>query len=319
MSEEKEAINCKQTPLWIGSWNVHNWYDGKGKPNGDRMIKALQETPVDIIGFQEAMKGVYSNIDCLSKLKNDLQYNQLSTDKNNIGFYQGVVLASKYDIIESFQVTNRLQLNIIKYTKDILLGIIVIHFDYRDEKIRINEYNKILKVIQRYEKLLPMIFIGDFNALTKSDYTENEWNHITKIRKDNQWELPKTELLEMIKKDNYFYDALYMFQQEIKMKNNRKQNDKNEQKIEKEEKNNDKIINEMKSNDEDNCERLNGVKWNNILGNDNLGTCSFDTRIDYVLINEKMLKLFEIEEYQHLAHNDASDHKLVRVRFKLRE
>ena len=51
MSQQK-----KSNTLWIGSWNVHAWYDGKGNPNFERISKALKVTPVDIIGFQEACR-----------------------------------------------------------------------------------------------------------------------------------------------------------------------------------------------------------------------------------------------------------------------
>ena len=38
------------------------------------------------------------------------------------------------------------------------------------------------------------IWTGDFNALSKEDYSEEQWNNITGIRKQNRWELPKTDL-----------------------------------------------------------------------------------------------------------------------------
>ncbi len=43
MSEAKElgAGDCVDDSLWIGSWNVHNWSDGKAQPNIDRIIKSL--------------------------------------------------------------------------------------------------------------------------------------------------------------------------------------------------------------------------------------------------------------------------------------
>ena len=42
------------------------------------------------------------------------------------------------------------------------------------------------------------IWTGDFNALTREDYTDEKWNHITGVRKQNGWELPKTELTTQV-------------------------------------------------------------------------------------------------------------------------
>ena len=42
------------------------------------------------------------------------------------------------------------------------------------------------------------IWTGDFNALTREDYNNEKWNHITGVRKQNGWELPKTELTTQV-------------------------------------------------------------------------------------------------------------------------
>ena len=39
----------------------------------------------------------------------------------------------------------------------------------------------------------PQFWTGDFNSLTKEDYSEEIWKNVTEVRKQNQWELPKTE------------------------------------------------------------------------------------------------------------------------------
>merc|ERR1712228_370122 len=121
-----------------------------------------------------------------------------------------------------------------------------------------------------------------FNALTRSDYTDNDWNEIIQIRKKNNWESPQIELLNIIKQKNYFYDCLHLFQS-----------------IKKD------VDNEEKCDDD-------------LLDSNNLGTCRFDARIDYILINNRMKQLFEITDYQHIDHDNASDHKLIRVTFKLK-
>eukprot|EP01084_Bolivina_argentea_P304492 525876_1 len=281
---------CKhENTLCIGTWNVHNWQDI------NKIIKILDNKPCDIVGLQEATRvyreSLYLQVkDAFAKFKKELNFQYLSTEKHETNFYSGVAMASQYDIIKSIQISNKMEINIIKYIKNIKLGIIVAHFDYRDEKIRIAEYKKLLPIINKYYNL-PLIFIGDFNALTKTDYTIEEWNKITEIRTKNEWELPQTQLLTAMKQNNYFYDCLYLFQR--KKDNEQKDNNDNDMKYE--------------------------AKWDGIFVDRNdLGTCRYNTRIDYVLINKQMEQLFEITNYQHIEHNNASDHKLVRVEFKLK-
>ena len=47
------------------------------------------------------------------------------------------------------------------------------------------------------------IWSGDFNALTKEDYSESYWNNITEVRKRNCWESPKTELTIKVSISNF--------------------------------------------------------------------------------------------------------------------
>ena len=123
---------------------------------------------------------------------------------------------------------------------------------------------------------LPILICGDFNALTETDYTTSQWQEITKVRSDNAWEKPKSDVTNAIKSAG-FYDTLEC--NEIV-----------------------NIKNEMKKG---------GLKT--------LGTCRFDTRIDYMFVNKYWLKHFKIINYQHLRHNDTSDHKLVRLSFQLNQ
>lgn len=48
--------------------------------------------------------------------------------------------------------------------------------------------------------------LGDFNALTKSDYSEKEWRDIKTVRENDNWELPVEDLTLEIKKQ--YHDCL---------------------------------------------------------------------------------------------------------------
>ena len=50
------------------------------------------------------------------------------------------------------------------------------------------------------------IWTGDFNSLTREDYSEIQWKEITSIRQLNKWEKPKTDLTtKVIFSDPKFY------------------------------------------------------------------------------------------------------------------
>ncbi len=43
------------------------------------------------------------------------------------------------------------------------------------------------------------IWTGDFNALTREEYSEEAWDKITRIRAQNSWELPRTDVTTRMK------------------------------------------------------------------------------------------------------------------------
>ena len=74
------------------------------------------------------------------------------------------------------------------------------HLDHRTETTRLNEIVSIRNSLNDiFEKNTPQIWTGDFNALTKDDYSSDQWNEITEVRAKDNWELPQTDLTEKIK------------------------------------------------------------------------------------------------------------------------
>eukprot|EP01084_Bolivina_argentea_P234814 395298_1 len=219
--EEKQPAVC--TSFWVGTWNIHSWTDSHNKPNIYRIINALNEQQVDILGLQEVRDKTLKNytydkpfafnmktfkdtsqttLDTLKLKTNYLKYSSsISNDINyecnaNKGYkYQkhkkkqktffGVATVSKYEIINTIYYNSCLQLNIIKLASKQIIGVIVVHFNFRNENKRIDEYNQMLQFTKKYQFKLPLILLGDFNALNRFDYTYNEWKHIEQIRNEN--------------------------------------------------------------------------------------------------------------------------------------
>lgn len=86
-----------------------------------------------------------------------------------------------------------------------LITLYVTHFNHISEPIRLKEWQKLKDIVQNdaadISGTANIIFIlGDFNALTKTDYTANEWKTIGDVRKKDNWEVPTSELTDEIGK-----------------------------------------------------------------------------------------------------------------------
>eukprot|EP01083_Nonionella_stella_P097072 272891_1 len=199
----------------IATWNVHGWRDSNRSSNINRVITALYNDPVDVIGFQEAQYIGIRNV--LRLLRQQLHFIMTSDQTMNRMFSPGVVIASKYKITNTIMRTNdRIQLNIVQtpFQRDgkyIDIGVINVHLNHEEESIRVLQYKEMLKMIEDNDyKEMPLVLLGDFNALNRRDYDDKRWKEIRFVRQNDNWELPRHELLPMIAKSN-FMDCFQIF------------------------------------------------------------------------------------------------------------
>eukprot|EP01084_Bolivina_argentea_P280634 479955_1 len=308
-SNANNSPNSQQTTcLTIGTWNIHYWRDGNGDPNHDRVLNYIKQNTLDIFATQESDTKYKPQFATNTGLK--------YTSMNNIK-RSGVVLFSKYEIIQqicskSTKSNHRMQLDLIKLPhtfSNAIIGVINVHLSYNNEKRRISEYNEMLKMIEKY-KHYPLILLGDFNAFNRNDYVKTEWNQICYIFECNNWGKPPYKLLSIVNEDNVFKDCLYILKNKmnkgidvtVDMNDSRKNKTK-------------KKWNRIKRKD---CSKntMEGELWKNVLIG-KMGTCRFDTRIDYIFVNNSFLKLFDVVRYEH-CDCLCSDHKLVKVDFKFK-
>lgn len=84
------------------------------------------------------------------------------------------------------------------------MAIYSLHLDHMWEKNRIAQLNQLFETISASSTPLPHIIMGDFNAITKSDYTpEYEDEMITKVRENGRWEPPTYTLTQLIADHGY--------------------------------------------------------------------------------------------------------------------
>lgn len=87
----------------------------------------------------------------------------------------------------------------------ISLFLTCLHLNHKLEPVRLDEIMDIRKQLEpAFQENQCQIWTGDFNALTKEDYSDNEWQKITSIRAKNSWELPQTGLTNQVSNINRF-------------------------------------------------------------------------------------------------------------------
>ena len=79
------------------------------------------------------------------------------------------------------------------------LQFINLHLDHRKETTRLDEIESLLRqeafsITDDGQPNLPHVWLGDFNSLTRSDYSDKEWRNISETRSLNSWEPPKSDL-----------------------------------------------------------------------------------------------------------------------------
>ena len=168
----------------IGTLNVHQWSDSNYQYNSDKILQLLKNNDIDIIGLQETDEKP------LEKFSKQLgQYNYI--------YNRNTAILSKYNIKNLTKDTKeRYTIGRILLPNQQNIVILCLHLDYKYEPTRITQMEHIISKLELTKH--PIVILGDFNALTKNDYSKKKWENIYTIRKENKWELPLTILTDRI-------------------------------------------------------------------------------------------------------------------------
>lgn len=192
----------------IGSYNVHDFCNTNWKDTTKEIADVLEN--FDIVGLQEVdgklsmeklekysenfhtiYSDFFSNNAWVLNLKQNYEVLWCKTYKYKLPHYPRGVMSLKLSIDN----------------KEIHLY--VTHFDHMDENIRLCQLEKLMEIIKEESELLykgesfTHFILGDFNALTKSDYTPKELERIADVRTKTKWEPPKFELMDTFNKLGY--------------------------------------------------------------------------------------------------------------------
>ena len=178
----------------VCTYNVHSFYDGLSRPSFDRIVEVIDEIKPDVLCLQE-VHGFG-----LNKLRSALNF-EFSIS------WAGCAILSNHPM-EEVNTSERGGARGRGYHPRFLTGrvsfnhqnktflITCCHLDHRDERKRLSEMRKITEQLQHvdYNKE-SHIWAGDFNSLSKEDYTNEVWEEIANVRKLNLWESPKTQVI----------------------------------------------------------------------------------------------------------------------------
>ena len=165
----------------IMTLNVHDFKNYEMEDTYDKILNIIKN--FDIIALQEVYHKNY-----LHKI----------TKGYNYTYNKGTIIMTKYpiQIVIDGPVEECYTSLIINLPIHRSILVTNVHLNYQHELIRKKELNNILEKILFLTNDYSSILLGDFNALTKKDYTPKEWSEIYKVRKNGCWELPLTSLTD---------------------------------------------------------------------------------------------------------------------------
>lgn len=243
----------------LATYNVHGWTDAEDSDNFERVVALVKKHNPDFLCLQET----YTSMDKLFSQTTDYKHclssgNCAIFSKRPITYFNGSDKGKTYSRVR--YVTAEIGLdNCSKFYLTCL------HLYHRTEPVRLDEIRSLhTELSELFSNQKGQIWTGDFNALTREDYSDQYWHDIDQVRRRNEWEPPLVELTGQVKEYG-FTDA-----------------------------------------------------WTTVGQPKPVKTCRFDTRIDYVYLNDEMLNQWKISDVKHID-DKASDHNMVLAKFSLKK
>ena len=216
--------DARPQSLCIASFNVHMFMDQAWRHNGQRVCQVLQSLDADVVCLQEATFPSPAQTDsnrsgmfATSQGNPDTKETQLyaiaaacgmhSFDfveadswDNGLALFEGVpkgwVQEWENGSISTIRRWQRLRLDIPGHG---LLDIYNTHLDHMTEENRLEEVHRLLETMEgKSGDQVPYIVVGDFNALRRQDYSEEEWDTIKEIRSRNSISAPCFEVVDVL-------------------------------------------------------------------------------------------------------------------------
>eukprot|EP01095_Lingulamoeba_sp_RSL-Kostka_P014261 TRINITY_DN616_c0_g5_i1.p1 TRINITY_DN616_c0_g5~~TRINITY_DN616_c0_g5_i1.p1 ORF type:complete len:333 (+),score=83.02 TRINITY_DN616_c0_g5_i1:142-1140(+) len=323
-SENNEDCEDNKIKLRIITFNVHYFKDERDICNVNSLIKLFKELKPDILCLQEVTtfspshdSGILLKIS--SKLNLPYEHSSLAPSpiRNIIPDQYDTILSNipfkkKHETVLTYKKKQKRGFSFVQLDlsfhglSDIFIG--TTHIDQAFENVRLKQFDQIQECIKEVSMeyhnenddqedlnegydddnepktdLVPHIICGDFNVLCKKDYTDDQWQEIYDIRAKNRWELPKDTFYNTLTNELEYHDSFYCFN-----KDNRN----------------------IGNDNEENNESINDIE--------NIKTCRYNTRIDYIFLSNNIVtkRNIKIINYERIDTR-ISDHFPVLIDFEI--
>ncbi|KAL9658697.1 hypothetical protein ABK040_005853 [Willaertia magna] len=205
--------------LSICTFNIHSFKTANNKYNIKELTSFLNEKQYDIICFNEATSDYKTKTPFQTILKtlnkNNKKYNYVYGRTNN--GYEGNAIITHLPIkrFENKYIgkAGKIGRNIlgIEMEHSHLPYCFLTHFDHVRENVRLEQAQRAVDFIKDFmNKSITtttttqknFVFLGDFNSMVKTDYTEAFWKYLIKQRIQFGWELPETKVTDYLFNNN---------------------------------------------------------------------------------------------------------------------
>jgi len=174
------------------------FYGDDGQYNLEKIIQLVRELEPDIVCLQEATAhglGVFKE---KTGLKYHIKQGGVSILSNREMVEYPVARTAKNMMLRivtaQFKVPRTVTAQF-QTENDTPFYVTALHLDHRVEPNRMRELAAIRKTLDPiFEQKSAQFWVGDFNSLAREDYDEEYWSEIVRIRKQNSWEPPKTQV-----------------------------------------------------------------------------------------------------------------------------
>lgn len=365
-SKQDSSRSGQEDRLVVATLNVHGWInsdDASGKGQGSatgsdgqsQLCSLLRQYNVDIVGLQEAPRTSIASF-CQSLFgtgSTEFEHEQLEGGGNQGHFiaHHSTALLSRFPIQDATTTSagtssgNRshpvrhCRGSIALPTKprtdskipNLTMMAMVVHLDHMRETTRLQQLATLAQLYASHhhqDNTAVAVWMGDFNALARGDYTDAQWHHISHVRALQSWELPQTDVTSAMTglPNSYQINSNKTKMNKKKSKDQKKHNNKQASAASLGLQLTDAFAHANASASRGmstsptrrgNCSS--STNKAEAGGGGPLSTCRFDTRIDYIFFDKDQLQVlgWTLESCQHVntIQMGLSDHNMVVATF----
>ena len=217
----------------VATLNVHGWFSEDGASNAAALCELLTHIqPLDVLGLQEVLPeytleqregSVLEQVAAAAGLRHICWHGRMAILSRypvhspvlmhhcQLGGALCATIGSRGKIVVAHerQPWHRLLCVSVTSSDEAEFVVATCHLDHVSETTRLRQMACVLDAVRLATRgegphatgTVPKrcVILGDFNALTRTDYTDEQWSEVAGVRAVNQWEAPTSELTDMLR------------------------------------------------------------------------------------------------------------------------